>query len=344
MAESAQNDGVALADRGNGRDPAHGGPEQAGADHGAAANGVSLTASVASNEAPAEGSSAPIESPIQTPGLGRGLLRRLVPDRIRRRFAAARAWSHTPRALRLGTLSAGALALLTASVLAVVGFGGVGTHVDLPPAPPDTYGSGLSNDLYNIYPPVLPLPPLIAGPPLPSGSTLHDVLSRLVLQPYDVPIDFHRTDQGAVDGAAADGLLGSYHILFQRNLDSANSAELGGAISVISIAGVYRDVPAAAAQLEDEDLSGLGTLAGLPDLSADPVTIARVIGDETRIVHLTGESFGVQVGVYLVEFRRGAVDGIVALVASAGSESLPDALLLADRQEARLEQSAPPEP
>jgi hypothetical protein len=265
-----------------------------------------------------------------------------VPAALRRRLERLQRWSHTPRALWLGTLSAGTLAVFTVVMLATVGFGGVGTHVELPPAPlADTYSSGIPSSIDNVYPPVYPLPPLIAGPPLPPDSSLPNRLATLVLQPYDLPIDFRITDQGANDNTSEDGLVGSYHVLFTRGLNGSSSAGLPGVISVLSIASVYRDVPVAAAPIEGNDLSGLGTLAGLPDLKAEPVSVTQVIGDETRVVHLTGNSYGFQIGAYLVEFRRGAVDGIVGLVAPKGSESLHDAIALAQQQESRIEQSEP---
>lgn len=340
-AETAQDDSIALADDYLRRPAAGSVPPEANGDAGEVTAGI-LAADTSGTDGGAGKSSDPVAF---TPGRRRGSwLGRVIPAPVCRRLATFAAWSHTPRALRLGTVCAGSLALLTAATLALVGFGGVGTHVYLPPAPQaDALGSGLSNDAFNFYPPVFPLPPLIAGPPLPVGGALSGALSQLVLQPYDVPIDFESTDRGAVSGNGADGLAGSYHVLFQRALGSQTGGELGGSVAVISIAAVYRDLSAATAQIEDEDLGKLGTLAGLPDLSAEPVPATRVIGDESRVVHLAGESYGVQIGAYLVEFRHGAVDGIVALVAPAGSESLPDALLLAARQEARLEQSAPPQ-
>ncbi len=339
-AETAQNDGVALADRDDGGALADAAPVAAAAPVAVPAANGAAPASPPAARAEAEA----VElAPPQGSVAGR-LVRRLVPARLRRRLAVLAAWSHTPRALRLGTASAAALALVTAAALALVGFAGVGTHVYLPPAPPpDNYTYTVSS-ASGLYPPVFYPPPMLFGPPLNSGALPANTLAGLVLQTYDVPLDFHATDQGAISGAAADGLLGSYHVVFQRALGSVDTGELGSVISILSLVGDYRDVPVAAAQIENDDLSTLGRLAGLPDFVAEPVSITAVIGDETRVVHLSGDADGVPAGVYLVEFRYGALDGIVAVASPAGSESLSDAMQLARRQEARLEQSAPLNP
>jgi len=357
-AEPAQNDGVALVDRDEGSAAiVNGGPAAAAAPGpGARAtttNGATAATAVAKTPlTEAAGRSAPLPAAADDPGAGQPvppphdrffgrLLQRLVPARLRRRLVALAAWSHTPRALRLGTASAAALALVTAAALALVGFAGVGTHVYLPPAPPPvSYPYNISADA-GLFPQVFYPPPMLFGPPLASGALPAGELSGLVLQSYDVPLDFHATNQGAVPGSPADGLMGSYHVVFQRALGSVGTGDLGSVISILSLAGAYRDVPAAAAQLENDDLSTLGTLAGLPDFVAEPVSVTTVIGDESRVVHLSGDADGVPAGVYLVEFRYGALDGIVAVASPAGSESLADAIQLARLQEARLEQSAP---
>jgi len=348
-AETAQNDGVALADRDDGGAIAGAAPAGDAAPAAVpASNGAAATATEpppappAAPASPTAGSDAAAAAdPVTLPqgSLAGRLVRRLLPARLRRRLVGLAAWSHTPRALRLGTACAAALALVTAAALALVGFAGVGTHVYLPPAPPpDTYTYGISN-ASGLYPPVFYPPPMLFGPPLNAGALPANALAGLVLQTYDVPLDFHATDQGAIPGAAADGLLGSYHVVFQRALGSVDTGELGSVISILSLVGAYRDVPAAAAQIENDDLSELGRLAGLPDFVAEPVSITAVIGDETRVVHLSGDADGVPAGVYLVEFRYGALDGIVAVASPAGAESLSDAMQLARRQEARLEQS-----
>jgi hypothetical protein len=360
-ADAAQNDGVAVADRDD---------SSAAIADATAATGVTLGAGVATNgtangaiAAPSGAAAAPsgAASPVLLSngasepdaaeraataqgGLAGRWLRRFLSARLRRRLAALAAWSHTPRALRLGTAAAAALALVTAGALALVGFAGVGTHVYLPPAPPpDSYPYGISYDS-GLFPPVFYPPPMLFGPPLDTSTVPVNALANLVLQTYDVPLDFHATVQSAVPGAPADGLIGSYHVVFQRALGSVDTGDLGSVISILSLVGAYRDVPAAAAQIENDDLSTLGRLAGLPDFVAEPVSVTAVIGDETRVVHLSGDADGVPAGVYLVEFRYGAVDGIVAVASPAGSESLSDAMQLARRQEARLEQSAPLNP
>lgn len=357
-AETVQNDGVALADRDEGGAAIEGGDAAAGAPARTGTNGATPAVAAAPKDPAqpagpatacppgAESASGEASAAGTQPSDPAGYrLRRAVPARLRRRLSAVAVWSHTPRALRLGTVSAAGLGLITAAALALVGFAGVGTHVTLPPAPPpNPLDFGVSSDNSGFFPQIFYPPPMVFGPPLNANALPPNALSGLVLQPYDVPLDFHATDQGAVPGAAADGLVGSYHVVFQRALGSVDTGELGTATSVLSLAGVYRDVPAAAAQVESDDLGTLGTLAGLPDFVAEPVSITDLIGDETRVVHLTGDANGVPVGVYLVEFRHGAIDGIVAIASPEGSESLRDALQLAQRQESRLEKGEPQTP
>lgn len=357
-ADTAETDGVAVAERDtSGAAAANGAPAAAPAlnihTNGAAASHAEPDAAppafglVTAVPAPAAAGEPASADQAATPrsSLAGQLLRRFVPARLRRWTRALATWSHSRRALRLGTAGAAVLGLVTATALALVGFGGVGTHVFIPPAqPPDAYSSGLSNDASGYFPQIFYPPPMLFGPPLGASAPSSSTLAGLVLQTYDVPIDFRATEQGAIPAAPADGLAGSYHVVYQRTLGSVDSGELGAAISVLSLVGSYRDVPAAAAQLENDDLSTLGTLAGLPDFVAEPVSITEDIGDETRVVHLTGDADGVPTGVYLVEFRYGAIDGIVAVAAPEGSESLSDALQLARQQESRLEQAAPLNP
>lgn len=268
----------------------------------------------------------------------RPLLSRLAPHWARQWLTAARAWSHTPRALVLGAGATVALAAVAGALLLSVGFVGVGTHVQLPPpyfgdvpvAPLPSEGQGELGPLPPLF--FAPIGGLTIAPERPDSQ-----LADLVLQQSDVLYDFHTQDKRSLGGDSGSGLLAAAHVVYQRT-NAATSPILPGAVAIASLAGAYRDVAAAAAQLSDANLVRIAADAGLPGLTVTQVPAARV-GDESRALRLSGVSQGQAVGAYLVQFRRSAVVGFVLVAGAPGSESLTQALSLAAAQEQRIELS-----
>lgn len=250
------------------------------------------------------------------------------------------AWSHTRRALQVGTglmlvLGAGATAALIA-----VGVLGVGTHSPtwLSQQPPLPLDSSASDQSVNVPPEVFGGEQYGPVPAAPAAVDLTNTVAQLVLQPADLPAGFTQLPGSDTGADPSRNLLASYHGAYQR----ATPAEAGSdaTIGVFSFAGIYKDDESALLQLGNLDPDGLAREAGQPNL-AGRFASARTVGDGSMAVHLAGNVAGVQVGVFIVAFRRGAVEGIVGVAAPLGSESLDTALQLANAQEARIEAHVP---
>jgi len=264
---------------------------------------------------------------------------RLVPQWLRDWLTPARAWSHTPRALALGAGATVALAAGAGVLLVVVGFLGAGTHVPLPPpffgdapeatAPGEGEGA-LGPLLAPVFAPIGGLGPAVE-------RVADSPLGDLVLQQADVLYDFRTQDKRPLGNDSGSGLLGAFHVVYQRN-NASTSAILPGTVAIASLVGAYRDVASATAQISAPNLTQIAADAGLPGLDVTLVP-AAIVGDESRALHLSGVSQGQAIGAYLVQFRRSAVVGFVLIAAAPGDESLIQALLLAATQEQRIELS-----
>lgn len=258
------------------------------------------------------------------------------------RLRALAAWSHTRRALWLGTAVTALLGLATAGALVLIGFVGVGTH-SIPaifgPPPPADSGAAVGPQPPDPSIFSLPLPALLPPAP-PLGPALGDKLARLVLQPDDLASVFTVLDKGPTGGDVTTDLSASYHAVYQR---PASESDSGGdsPIAVTSQVSVYRTAQAASFRLSDVNLSRLAIQAGVPGLNSETVP-ARTVGEESRVAHLTGNDAGVNIGVYLIQFRRGSTNAIVGVAAVLGSESLDEALGLADKEDAHIIAAALP--
>jgi hypothetical protein len=270
-------------------------------------------------------------------------VRRLVRPALPGWLSVIRAWTHTSRALLLGTLFTGAIAAAALVVLVVVGFAGVGTHnvpvlygpmaADNSTAPGPQPPPESTHSVFGLPSPLLPEPSTLT-------AAISQSLSTVVLQPSDLGSDFTLLNGGPTGADAAAGLLGSYHAVYQRPL--ANAANAGRlSVATLTVVGIYRDTQTASFRLTDIAADRLGVEAGLPGLNATVVP-ARTVGDESRVLHLWGNSTGVDIGVYLVQFRRGSTDAIVGTAAVLGSESLDEALALADLQDGHIIAAALP--
>lgn len=291
---------------------------------------------------PRQPSSQPTVRPT-APAAGSVRGRRLRPlvERLRAAERAIIAWSHTRRALRIGTAVVVALGATAAVALLLIGALGVGTHTPTwySEHPVDTSAGGETTNILT--------PPQVFGnadsgmqygPFAPPPLDLNNTVAQLVLQPADLPDGFAQlpgSDTGADPGR---GLLASYHDAYQRQAPTEGSSD--ATIGVFTFAGLYRDDESALLQIDNLDPDSLAREAGRPDMAGRFVSAATV-GDGSTVVHLAGNVAGVQVGVYIVAFRRGAVEGIVGVAAPLGSESLDTALQLANAQEARIEAHVP---
>ena len=253
------------------------------------------------------------------------------------RLHAFAARTHTPTALRFGTAAIALLGVAAAVALVLVGFVGMGTHPQTfddsssalvgPQLPPEGAPS-----LFSPPSPLLPVPPPDAG--------LSQNFARVVLQPDDLAPDFTPLDRGSTGDDPTTGLVGSYHAVYQRPLSVAGTGS-DQTIAVLATLSAYRTSQAASFHLNDVSTGTLAVDAGLPTLNSEPVT-ARTVGDESRAVHLTGSYAGVGIGVYLIQFRRGTTNAIVGVAAVLGSESLEQALTLAEKQDAHIIATALP--
>ena len=178
----------------------------------------------------------------------------------------------------------------------------------------------------------MPVPPPDAG--------LSQNFARVVLQPDDLAPDFTPLDRGSTGDDPTTGLVGSYHAVYQRPLSIAGTGS-DQTIAVLATLSAYRTSQAASFHLNDVSTGTLAVDAGLPTLTSEPVT-ARMVGDESRAVHLTGSYAGVGIGVYLIQFRRGTTNAIIGVAAVLGSESLDQALALAEKQDAHIIAAALP--
>jgi hypothetical protein len=265
---------------------------------------------------------------------------RLVPAVVRC-VAAVTARLQTPAVLKAGTIATGVLALGTATLFVVIGIAGVGTHIGiLPQEPPQVSDTGAENANPNFGPPIFFAPPTIVGPAAPQNPVLSDDLAMAVLKSRDLANEFNALDQGPIGGDASSGLIAAYHSVFQRT-DAPPTSEFPGVLAVFSVVGRYRDEPTAAAQLTGSDLGRLGADAGLPNFTVEYVDVPQ-LGDQTRAVHLTGMTAGIDVGVYLIEFRRGTLNAVVGVASPLGSESLVQAMSIAQTEDVRLIAAALP--
>ncbi len=298
--------------------------------------------SQATEAAPAgPAASAPVVAP-RVRHLLPSALRRLLTG-VRRRWRVITGWTHTRRALALGTALTGALGIAAVAALVVVGFAGVGTHnvpvlygpvasdngtAAGPQPPPEA-----SQSVFSLPSPLLPEPSVLT-------AAISQSLSTVVLQQSDLANDFTLLNGGPTGADGAAGLLGSYHVVYQRPLVVAAEGR-SGSLATLAVIGIYRDTQTASFRLTDVSADRLGVEAGLPGLNAVAV-VGRSIGDESRVIHLSGNSSGVDIGVYLVQFKRGSTDAIVGIAAVLGSESLDEVLRLADIQDAHIIAAALP--
>jgi hypothetical protein len=253
---------------------------------------------------------------------------------LRRARRGLIAWTHTRIALWLGT---GLLVLMGAAAfvsLIMIGVFGRGAYhpPQLVSFPVDSGQIGpLPPDASALFPPFLTSTPALT-------REVSDSLAHLALQQSDLPDGMTLEENGATGEANLDGLLGSYHAVYQRSGDVTGTTAADRAITVFSLVGAYTDALAASHQLTDVAAAELGAEAGLPQLVSQPVAVS-LIGDETHAFHLTGQDGSAPVGVYVVEFRSGPVNGIVGVAWPHGQESLDEAVALARLQAAHLSSS-----
>jgi hypothetical protein len=164
---------------------------------------------------------------------------------------------------------------------------------------------------------------------------LDQEVEKLVLQPQDLPVGFDQLPGTSTGADPSRGLMASFHYVYERlvPLEAAGDST----VAVFSFSGLYRDDASASQQIDNLDPDQLGREAGVPDMIGGYV-FTRKVGDSSIGVHLTGSEAGVRVGVYIVAFTRGSVEGIVGVAATEGSESLEQALQLAEAQDARIQQ------
>lgn len=255
-------------------------------------------------------------------------------------------WTHTPLALRLGTVATAALAIATVAGALVVGVAGIGAQsshwhyvaggaiVAGSDSSDTTASNAAKTSTLSIFP--RPIPSL--GPPVPlaqlpsdlstsvgsapSQATVNAMLSDAVLQPRDLNLSFPSEGSYPAGDDPANGLLGSYHEVFQRD-STAASVAYPGLVAIMSEVGLYSDAATASAQLAALDDSGLGAQAGFPGMSAVPL-LAGNVGDESRAVQLRGIAAGQNVVIDLVQFRQGAAIGLVGVAVGADIGSSAD--------------------
>jgi len=244
----------------------------------------------------------------------------------------------TPWALRAGTGVTVVLAIAALSSLIIVGIRGVGTYpAALPVASGVGTGTTSSYEPSAIFGPTGPQP--FEQPRFIPGANIDAVVSKslslLVLQPSDLPVELQPLTKSPTGGDPSSELLTSYNALFQRK-DLPATVNVDQTIAITSIAGIYKDVQAASTQLNGFDPVRLAAESGLAGLDAQPAA-APGIGDESRAFRLAGRSAGIDIGYYLIQFRRDNLLATVGVAAVRGSESYDRAVDLARVQDGRIQ-------
>jgi hypothetical protein len=289
----------------------------------------------------------PAQAATATPAAPRRQ-RSYLPPRLRRVVRRTARWTHTPVALWIGSCVTAALAALVVGGVVLVGVRGVSapnTHYYYPQA--TDLGSSIDDSL--IFPrpqPVvgppsieLGIPGTITGVPSTTPRVSYDQLEHAVLQDYDLDNVFSLEGAAPVGEDPRNGLIAVFNASFQRGMSAIDpsTTEFPGLKAVFSNVAVYTDATTASAQMDSLNVDQLGLSAGLPDMTATPLSIAQ-IADESRAVRLLGTAGGDVVEVVLIQFRINGAVGVVGAAAALGDDPdlLTQAVALAQTQQRNM--------
>ncbi|MGI8552758.1 MAG: hypothetical protein ACR2PL_18515 [Dehalococcoidia bacterium] len=173
-----------------------------------------------------------------------------------------------------------------------------------------------------------------ATPATPSAAASAD-LQRIALQGTDLPSGFTLTDSGPGGPELGRDVVASFQQEYQQR-DVTSTQSLQQTIVIVDLLGQYKDATSAGSAVKGVNLQSLNQLLGSASLTAEPATVAS-IGEDTGGYHFTGSTNGVSVGGYLIVFHRGSTAALVVTAAVKGSESLPQTVSLAQRQDQKLQ-------
>jgi hypothetical protein len=159
-------------------------------------------------------------------------------------------------------------------------------------------------------------------------------LDQLALTATDLPAGFAATASGPGGPELGTDVLASYQEEFQQR-DVTSPQALQQTIVIITLLGQYKDAVSALNGIKAINTQSLNQLLGSVNLNAETATIPQ-IGEDSQAFHFTGDSNNVSVGGYLIVFHRGPLAALILTAAVKGSESLQQAIDLAQKQDQKL--------
>lgn len=176
-----------------------------------------------------------------------------------------------------------------------------------------------------------------------SGGTvdanLQSQLAKVALTDKDLPSGYNSLS-GLLGGGQSDlnipNETASYSDFFIKgNLTSLSSDNpFAGNVVVESLNG-FKDNGTAASTLKDLRLQALKQECS-PDTKVEPVSGAPKLGDETLAYKITSTDSSQPYSGYLIVWRRGKVDAVLAMIGNPGPKSLDDTAALAQKLDAKM--------
>lgn len=175
-----------------------------------------------------------------------------------------------------------------------------------------------------------------------SGQTdanLQSQLAKVALTEKDLPAGYNSLS-GLLGGGQSDltypNETASYADFFIKgNLTSLSSGNpLAGNIVVESLNG-FKDGASASSTLKDLRLQALKQECS-PDTKIEAVSGAPKLGDETLAYKVTSTDSATPYSGYLIVWRRGKVDVVIAMIGNPGPKSLDETSALAQKLDAKM--------